>query len=193
MSARRIGQMLLVLLTCGCGPQATQLVTFYQSDEFGFSFSVPEDLERVGWVVVDAEDATVRHTFTPPDTSTWEPVAVAVPPGFLFPQLSPIFVDIFNVRNPSITSVALADMKAERVSDRVLSRSTIDAAGIELAQIVHGSGDNINYETYAVGNGLGYAFLAQGAPDTSQTATAFRIDADAYNRIVATLRLTTPR
>jgi hypothetical protein len=165
----------------------------FSSSEFGFELTVPEDLERNGWGIIHARDATVSHTFTPPDTSSWQPIAVVVPPGSLFPTLSPIFVDVFNVKDPSISAIALADKKAERVADRVLSRQTITAGSLDLAQVVHGSGDDVNYETFAVGNGFGYALLAQGAPDTSRTATSFFVDSIADGRIVSSLRLMPPQ
>jgi hypothetical protein len=143
--------------------------------------------------VVHARDATVTHTFTPPDTSNWQAVAVVVPPGSLFPLLSPIFVDVFNVKDQMASALALADKKAERVADRILDRKTTTAGGVDFAQIIHGSGDNLNYESYAVGNGFGYALLAQGAPDTSTTTATFRVDSVAYDRIVSGLRLMTPQ
>ena len=192
--SRFLKSSVTLFLLASCGPQPTQIYTTYVNDEFGFAVTIPDDLGRVGWGIVDAEDATIVHAFTPPDTSSWEAIAVVVPPGALFPLLAPIFIDIFNVKDPTLSSVELADLKANRVVDRLLSRQTLTAAdGRELAQLVHGSGDNINYETYAVGNGFGYAFLAQGAPDTSQTSAPFRVDSDAYDRIIGSLRLTTPR
>ena len=176
----RIACVLLAFVVAGCGPQGANIFTNYSSSTFGFSVQLDDDLERAGWGVIDAENATVRHTFTPPDTSTWEAVAVVVPPGSSFPLLSPLFIDIFNVKVPEATALSLADDTANRLGDRVLSRQTLDAGGVALAQIVHGAGDDINYETYAVGNGLGYAFLAQGAPITSAAAN-FRLDTVTYD------------
>ena len=183
----------ILLFLVSCGTQETQVYSTYTNREFGFVVTIPDDLVRAGWGIVNAEDATVFHVFTPPDTSTWEAIAVVVPPGALFPSLSPFFIDVFNVKDPTLSSVALADKKAARVGDRVLSRKILTADGRQLAQLVHGAGDDVNYETYVVGNGFGYAFLAQGAPDTSQTAVSFRVDSDAYDRIIVSLKLTTPR
>lgn len=187
-----VGAVILILVAA-CSERGTRILTDYSSETFGFELALPEDLARSGWGVVDAEDATVFHTFSPPDTSTWQAVAVVVPPGSSFPLLSPIFIDIFNVKNPAISPTELADRKAARVGDRVLARDAFSSAGLNIATIVHGQGDDVNYEAYAVGNGLGYAILAQGAPDTSATATTFRVDTSAYGRIVRSLRLTPPR
>jgi len=183
----------LIPLLAGCGPQNTPLFDSFKSDGFGFEVTVPDDLGRAGWAIIHARDATVVHAFSPPDSSTWKPVAVVVPPGALFPLLSPIFIDVFNIKDPTLSPGALAVMRAVRVADRVLKRTTFVEGGVTLAQIVHGTGDNLNYETYAVGNGLGYAFLAQGAPDTSLTASSFRVDSGAYERITRSLRLFSPR
>ena len=185
--------LLVVVLIVGCGERIPIIVSQYNSEAFGFGFTIPEDLERGGWGVIDAEDATVRHSFAPPDTSTWEAVAVIVPPGHLFPLLSPIFVDVFYVRDPATTPSALADKKVERVGARLLSRKSMSAGGLSLEQVVYGNGDDVTYETYAVGNNLGYAFLAQGAPDSTQTTSTFLVDSGSYDRIVSTFRLSTPR
>ena len=96
---RARGVCVAVMLVLCCGRQGKELFTNYTNDEFGFSLIVPKDLARAGWAIIDAEDATVVHAFTPPDTSSWE--AVVAPPGSSFPGLSPIFVDIFNVTSPT--------------------------------------------------------------------------------------------
>ena len=70
----RLAVVALLILAAGCGPQGARIFTDYSSSTFGFSVQLAEDLERAGWGVIDAEDATVRHTFTPPEPRPGKPL-----------------------------------------------------------------------------------------------------------------------
>ena len=179
----------LVLLFGCTGQQVPDSTNQFVSREFNFEISVPEGLLAAGWLIVRREDAAVIHDYVPPDSSSWQPVVVVIPPGRSFPSLSPFFVDIFHLRNPAMAAKELGDRRAEQAGSNLISRRSRVVSGVPAEEVISGSPENVIYETFLVHQGLGYSVNASGAPDTSSTAVPFIVSSSAYEQVIQTFRI----
>ncbi len=172
----------------GCGTDTPQSTDRFISNEFNFEISVPQEFSRVGWFIIREQDSALPHQYRPPGNSTFEPVAVVVPSTETAPALAPFFVDIFRFQNPPVTANELGDIRVGQVGENLRSRTSLQINGAPAEELVHGQGDNVTYETFLSREGIGYAIVTLGAPDTSTTATSFFVAADAYRAVARTFR-----
>jgi len=177
------------LLWVGCGTDSDiDQAHEFTSSEFNFQLSIPSTLSNAGWIIVPAAHSTATHVYVPPDSSTFEAVAVVAPPGYTFPVLAPFFVDVFRLKNPEMTAAELAELREAQVGGQLLSRLSDVESPVTSETLVHGLGDDLIYEVLYVGGGLGYSINTRGAPDTSLTAHSFVVDSRALQDIASTFR-----
>ncbi|MDA0747165.1 MAG: hypothetical protein O2954_11635 [bacterium] len=173
---------------CGVNDGLVEGTKRFVSQEFNFEVSVSDTMDSAGWFIIREKDGSLSHTYAPPDSSSWEPIAVVVPPASSFPAFAPFNVDIFHPKNPSITPQGLGDLRVAQVGDQLQDRRSITLAGQQAYQLAYLQGVEMIIETYLVRNGVGYSINVLGAPPTSSNAGGFYINVGAYDRVVASFR-----
>ena len=175
-------------MACGSIEEVAQSGSRFVSESYGFEIAVGDSLDRAGWFIVRERDAALTHLYTPPDSSSWTPVAVIVPPGASFPALAPFNVDVFELKDPSLSAGALAELRSFQVGDDVISRASKTVNGQDAAEVIYGQGNSVAYETFLTRRGIGFSVNALGAPDVSNVPRQFVVDSGAYRAVVNQFR-----